>query len=92
MGPPIGYMEWSINESGELLIYQFSSRNGIGAWISPALRATGRLPPTGRWEIVEISPTQMKLQMSYKDPKTCQPITTVYTFTRVQDKQLETAP
>ncbi len=85
-------MEWSINESGELLIYQFSSSNGLGAWISPVLRATGRLPPTDRWEIVEISPTQMKLQMSYKAPKTRQPITKVYTFTRVQDKQLETAP
>ncbi len=91
-GPEIGYMEWSINESGGLLIYQFSSRNGVGAWISPALRATGRLSPTDRWEIVEISPTQMKLQMSYRDPKTRKPITTVYTFTRVQDQQLETAP
>ena len=91
-GPEIFYMEWSINESGELVFYQFSSRNSIGAWIAPALRAAGRFPPTDRCEILEVSPMQMRLRMSHMDPKTRKPTTKVYVFTRVQDEELETAP
>ncbi|GEM_PF-1693267 len=91
-GPEITYLEWSTAPPNELQIWQYSSRNSIGAWIVSAQRATVGAPPTDRCEIVEISPTQMRLRFSYRDPKTRAPATTIISFTRVQDKQLETAP
>lgn len=87
----ITYLEWSIAPPNELQIWQYSSRNSIGAWIVSAQRVTGGAPPTDRCEIVEISSTQMRLRFRYNDPKTGNPTTKIITFVRVQDKQLEAA-
>ncbi|MHB8898563.1 MAG: hypothetical protein ACYC6Y_07430 [Thermoguttaceae bacterium] len=91
-GPAIGYMEWSINESGELAVWQFSARNSIGAWMVRGLLAAGIAPPTDRYEVLELSPTRMRLRCSHVDPKTRKPVTSVITFTRVKDRNLETSP
>lgn len=83
-----------------LLILLLIAIAGIGLYcirasrvrIVRAQRATVGAQPTDRYEIVEISPTQIKLRFRYMDPKTRTLTTTDYTCTRVNDKQLETAP
>ena len=90
-GPKIHYFEWELNSSNELLLYFFSTRNSVKAWIVRASRAVGRAPPMDRMKIIEISPTQMKLQSTYPDPKSGKTVTTVTSFVRTEDEQLEAA-
>lgn len=82
-GEAIDYFEWTLNESNELVIYQYSSRNIVGAWYSRALRATVGLSPTDRYKVIESSPTGFKLRSAEGD---------VITFTATKDADLETAP
>ncbi len=81
-GETIGYFEWTLNKSNELVIYQYPSKNR--AWMTRALSPIIGLPPTSRDKVIEISPTRFKLRSSHNG--------NVFTFTRTEDGELETAP
>ena len=79
----IGYMEWTLEESEELVYYQFASRNSAGAWFARAARATVGLTPTGRYQVIEITPNLIRLRDASGE---------VVTLIRTQDGALEKAP
>ena len=81
-GQKLGYFEWTL-DGNQLVIYQFGSRNSVGAWMARARRATVGLTPTDRYTVLESSPTQFTLRSAAGD---------VVTFTAAEDRGLETAP
>jgi len=76
------YFEWTFN-AGEFVFYQYRPKNSLRVWYFRILRATVGMRATERYEVIEASPTRLKLRTDTGQ---------VLTFTATADPELESAP
>lgn len=77
--PHVGYFEWTI-DSNEFKVFQYSGKHNLGWFIKRALLND---TPTDRYQIVTVTPTELKIRTDKGD---------VTTFVSTKDDELEAAP